>query len=130
MVTRQSELIRVLETIAVELPEPLWVTLVDDDGLLLASVPSQPPVSVDQISAMSAALASTGIRVLDEIDAGEYRYSTVTGSTRQLLLVALDGKRFLSIGLRSDVAIQTAFGPLSRRVAELSKILTMRFSAS
>lgn len=130
MVTRQSELIRVLETIAEELPNPLWVALVDDDGLLVACVPSQPPVNVDQISAMTAALALTAIRVLGEIEAAEFRYSSVTGSDRQLLLVALDGKRFLSIGLGPDVAVQTAFRPLSRRVAELLKILKMRFSAS
>ncbi len=130
MVTRQSELIRVLETIAEELPDPLWVALVDDDGLLVACVPSQPPVNVDQISAMTAALALTAIRVLGEIDAAEFRYSNVTGSERQLLLVALDGKRFLSIGLGPDVVVQTVFRPLSRRLAELLKILKMRFSVS
>ena len=130
MVTRQSELIRVLETMAEELPDPLWVALVDDDGLLVACVPSQPPVNVDQISAMTAALALTAIRVLGEIDAAEFRYSSVTGSERQLLLVALDGKRFLSIGLGPDVVVQTVFRPLSRRVNELLKILKMRFSAS
>lgn len=130
MVTRQSELIRVLGTIAEELPDPLWVALVDDDGLLVACVPSQPPVNVDQISAMTAALALTAIRVLGEIDAAEFRYSSVTGSERQLLLVALDGKRFLSIGLRPDIVVQTVFRPLSRRLAELLNILKMRFSAS
>ncbi len=130
MVTRQSELIRVLETIAAELPDPLWVALVDDDGLLVACVPSQPPVNVDQISAMTAALALTSIRVLIEINAEEFRYSSVAGSERQLLLVALDGKRFLSIGLGPDVVVQTTFRPLSRRVAELLKILKMRFSVS
>lgn len=130
MVTRQSELIRVLETMAEELPDPLWVALVDDDGLLVACVPSQPPVNVDHISAMTAALALTAIRVLGEIDAAEFRYSSVTGSERQLLLVALDGKRFLSIGLDPDVVVQTVFRPLSRRVAELLKILKMRFSVS
>ncbi len=130
MVTRQSELIRVLETIAQELPDPLWVALVDDDGLLVACVPSQPPVNVDQISAMTAALALTSIRVLGEINAEEFRYSTVAGSERQLLLVALDGKRFLSIGLGPDVVVQTTFRPLSRRVTELLKILKMRFSIS
>ncbi len=130
MVTRQSELIRVLETIAAELPDPLWVALVDDDGLLVACVPSQPPVNVDQISAMTAALALTSIRVLVEINAEEFRYSNVAGSERQLLLVALDGKRFLSIGLGPDVVVQTTFRPLSRRVNELLKILKMRFSIS
>ncbi len=130
MVTRQSELIRVLETIAAELPDPLWVALVDDDGLLVACVPSQPPVNVDQISAMTAALALTAMRVLVEINAEEFRYSSVAGSERQLLLVALDGKRFLSIGLGPDVVVQATFRPLSRRVAELLKILKMRFSIS
>ncbi len=130
MVTRQSELIRVLETIAAELPDPLWVALVDDDGLLVACVPSQPPVNVDQISAMTATLALTAMRVLIEINAEEFRYSSVAGSERQLLLVALDGKRFLSIGLGPDVVVQTTFRPLSRRVAELLKILKMRFSIS
>ncbi|HUS83790.1 MAG TPA: roadblock/LC7 domain-containing protein [Anaerolineales bacterium] len=128
MVTRQSELIRVLETLAEELPDPLWVALVDDDGLQVACVPAQPPVNVDPISAMSASLALTAKRVLDEIDAEEFRYATLAGSKRQLLLVALDGKRFLSIGLGPDVVVQTVFRPLSHRVVELLKILKMRFS--
>ena len=130
MVTRQSELIRVLEIIAGELPDPLWVALADDDGLLVACVPSQPPVNVDPISAMTAALALTATRVLDEIDAHEFRYSVVAGAKRQLLLVALDGKRFLSIGFGPDVVVHSAFRPLSRRLTELLKILKMRFSGS
>lgn len=87
-------------------------------------------MSVDQISAMTAALALTALRVLVEINAEEFRYSSVAGSERQLLLVALDGKRFLSIGLGPDVVVQATFRPLSRRVAELLKILKMRFSVS
>ena len=66
MVTRQSELLRVLSKLAEELPDPHWVALVDSDGLVMACVPDEPSVDPEGISAMTAALVITGERVLNE----------------------------------------------------------------
>ena len=129
MVTRQSELLRVLGLLMEELPSPHWVALVDSDGLVVACVPAEPPINPERISAMTAAFVMTGDRVLEEIEAGHYRYSSIAGATRQLVAVRLSEDRFLSIGLGPEIPPRTTFSLLRRRVPELINALQMRFGA-
>jgi predicted regulator of Ras-like GTPase activity (Roadblock/LC7/MglB family) len=128
MVTRQSELLRVLGLLAEELPNPRWVALVDSDGLVVACVPAEPPISPERISAMTAAFVMTGDRVLEEIEGGQYRYSSVAGSKLQLVSVILSEDRFLSIGIGPEIPPRTTFSLLSRRVPEIMRALQMRFT--
>ena len=128
MVTRQSELLRVLSKLAEELPDPHWVALVDSDGLVMACVPDEPSVDPEGISAMTAALVITGERVLEEIEGGQFHYASVSGSRRQLLMVLLSKDRFLSIGLGPKVPPRATFSLLSRRIPELLHALQMRFT--
>ncbi|OGO16259.1 MAG: hypothetical protein A2Y93_09160 [Chloroflexi bacterium RBG_13_68_17] len=128
-VTRQSELLRVLGEMARELPDPEWVALVDSDGLIVACVPAEPPVETDRISAMTAASVTMGNRVLAEIEGGKMRYASIAGSARQHLTVMVSPDRLLSIGIRPDVPAQATFGPLSRYIPELLRVLRMRFTS-
>jgi len=128
MTTRQSELMRVLDLLAHELPDPQWVALVDHDGLMVACVPTEPRVDADRISAMTAASVVAGERVLEELAGGQLRFVSVAGSERQQLTVRLSQDRLLSIGLGPEVAAQATFGPLRRWVPELLRALRMRFS--
>lgn len=128
MTTRQAELVRILEQLAEELPDPDWVALVDEQGFVMACVPEDLDVEEDRISAMTAALVSMGERVLEEVEGGSLRYANVSGSKRQYLAVVLTTDRLLSIGLRPGVAAQVTFRPLSRWVPELLKALQRRFS--
>jgi predicted regulator of Ras-like GTPase activity (Roadblock/LC7/MglB family) len=127
MVTRQSELLRVLGLLANELPNPHWVALVDSDGLVVACVPPEPPINPERISAMTAAFVMTCDRVLEEIEGGQYRYASVAGSNLQLLAVQLSEDRFLSIGLGPEIPPRNTFSLLSRRIPELMHALQMRF---
>jgi predicted regulator of Ras-like GTPase activity (Roadblock/LC7/MglB family) len=68
MITRQAELQRVLSQLAEEIDKADWVALVDQNGLLVSSVPPDPPVESDRVAAMAAAVAQTAERVLAEID--------------------------------------------------------------
>ena len=129
MVTRQSELIRVLGDLADDLPDPLWVALVDDDGLIMASVPPDPPINPERISAMTAASVITADRALEEVEGGELRYITVSGSDRQIMTVSVGEERWLSIGLLPQVRAQATFAPLSKGVPEVIRVLKMRISA-
>ncbi|NIS82670.1 MAG: hypothetical protein GTO14_21275 [Anaerolineales bacterium] len=128
MVTRQEELLRILGQLATELPNPLWVALVDHDGLVVACVPNEPPVAPESFSAMTAASVMLGERVLNEIAGGDLRYTSAAGSKRQLLTVMLSKERLLSIGLGPEVPPHDTFGPLSRRVPELLQALQRRFT--
>jgi predicted regulator of Ras-like GTPase activity (Roadblock/LC7/MglB family) len=128
MTTRQADLVRVLQKLAEDLPDPDWVALVDDQGFVMACVPEDMAVDEDRVSAMTAALVSMGERVLEEVEGGDLRYANVSGSKRQYLSVVLTSDRLLSIGLRPGVAAQATFRPLSRWVPEMLKTLQRRYS--
>ena len=130
MTTREEELIQILNYVAAELPEPDWVALVDNNGLMVASIPEQPIIEAERISAMTAASVMMGIRVLKEIDGGELRFASIAGSDRQHLTVVLSHDRLLSIGLGPEVPAQATFVPLRRWVPELLRVLRRRFSDS
>jgi predicted regulator of Ras-like GTPase activity (Roadblock/LC7/MglB family) len=130
MATRQSELLRVLGLLAEELPDPEWVALVDQDGLIMACVPSEPPVSQDSVSAMTAASMMMGERVLEEIEGGQLRFASIAGSKRQHLTVFLNKDRLLSIGLGPNIPAQATFASLSRYVPDIMRALKMRFTTS
>jgi predicted regulator of Ras-like GTPase activity (Roadblock/LC7/MglB family) len=128
MVTRESELERLLYDLVADLPDPIWAAIIDNDGLLIASVPPTPPISADRIAAMTVSSTLTSKRVVGEIDGGSFRFAVTAGSKRQLVAVAIDGKRFLSLGLLPQVQTHQIFGPLSEKVPEILKTLKMHFS--
>jgi predicted regulator of Ras-like GTPase activity (Roadblock/LC7/MglB family) len=126
MVTRESELLRVLNELAAGLPTSDWIALVDDDGLLMACVPEKPPVDAERIAAMAAAAMDTSRRVLQETDGGQLRFTTIGGANRQVLIVLVDSKRFLAIGLEPDKPSTSTFGVLVRWVPEILGIVRKR----
>ena len=128
MVTRQSELLRVLGDLAGDLPDPIWVALVDGDGLIMACVPQEPPINPDRISAMTAAAVIMGDRALEEVEGGELRYITISGADRQIMNVAVGEGQWLSIGLLPQVRAQATFAPLSKGMPDVVKILNMRIT--
>jgi predicted regulator of Ras-like GTPase activity (Roadblock/LC7/MglB family) len=127
MVTRQSELVHVLSLLHEELSSSQWVALIDDRGLVVAHVPEMPSVDVDRISAMAAALAISGARVIEEIEGGALRFINVAGSTRQQLVIMLGGEFLLSLGLDPEIAPSSTFRPLSERVTEIIRILKKKY---
>ena len=127
MLTRQSELQRVLASLAEDLPDPHWVALVDQNGLIVSCVPAEPPIDMDRIAAMTAASSQTAERVLREIDGGKLRFANFTGSLRQHLTVFLSRERLLSIALPPEVPPQDTFPPLTRWVPELIQVLKKRY---
>jgi predicted regulator of Ras-like GTPase activity (Roadblock/LC7/MglB family) len=128
MVTRQAELLRILQELSNELPNPQWVALIDDDGLVVACVPDQPAVNTDRISAMTAASVVMADRALEEIEGGQLRYASLAGSKLQLLTVVLNKDRLLSIGLGPEVPPHATFGTLSEFVPDLLTALQKRFT--
>ena len=128
--TRQSELLEVLGQMADELPEPDWVALVDDNGLIVACIPEDPVVGQDRISGMTAASIIMAERVLDEIDGGQMRFSSIAGSDRQMLSVVLSRERVLAIGLGPEVPAQATFASLTRWVPQILQVLNKSFIAS
>jgi predicted regulator of Ras-like GTPase activity (Roadblock/LC7/MglB family) len=129
MVTRESELERLLTELVQELPEPIWAAIVDNDGLMIACVPHSPVVSTDTIAAMTVTGSIAAKRISSEIGGGSFRFNAVAGSKRQLIVVAMDKRRYLSLGFSPHVQTHQIFGPLSEKVPEILKTLKMHFSA-
>ena len=130
MATRQDELLEVLSQMANEMPDPEWVALVDGNGLIVSCIPETPVVGQDQISAMTAASIIMGERVLDEIEGGQMRYTSIAGANRQMLSVVLSDDRVLAIGLGPEVPAQATFASLTRWVPEILQVLSKSFVAS
>ncbi len=128
MATRQDELERVLHHIHQEIPGSGWVALVDEDGLIIASVPDSPVVDVEAVSAMTAATTSLGERVLSEMDGGVLRYAVIAGSERQYLCFNVRDGHMVSISLKPEVPAHATFRPLSRWLPNLIGVLQMRFN--
>lgn len=130
MVTRQSELLKVLGQLAEDLPDPDWVALLDSDGLIVACIPDEPVVGLDRIAGMTAASIIMAERVLGEIEGGQMRYTNVSGSSRQMLTVVLSRDRLLAVGLGPDVPAQATFTSLTRWVPEMLAVLKRSFVTS
>ncbi len=130
MATRQDELLEVLSQMAEEMPDPDWVALVDGNGLIVSCIPETPVVGQDQISAMTAASIIMGERVLDEIEGGQMRYTSIAGANRQMLSVVLSNDRVLAIGLGPEVPAQATFASLTRWVPEILQVLSKSFVTS
>ncbi|MFQ5943796.1 MAG: roadblock/LC7 domain-containing protein [Anaerolineales bacterium] len=113
-----------------ELPDPDWVALVDSDGLIVACIPESPVVGQDRISGMTAASIIMAERVLDEIEGGQMRYTSIAGSNRQMLSVILSHDRVLAIGLGPEVPAQATFASLTRWVPEVLQVLNKSFVVS
>jgi predicted regulator of Ras-like GTPase activity (Roadblock/LC7/MglB family) len=128
--TRQDELIRILDSLAESLPEVYWIVLVDQDGLVMACIPSKPEVSPESIAAMTAAMATTVERILGELDGGQLRYTSVVGSRRHHVTILLPEGRLLTIGLPPDTSPQKTFQPIRQWIPELLNVLKMRFTGS
>jgi predicted regulator of Ras-like GTPase activity (Roadblock/LC7/MglB family) len=129
MVTRESELERLLTELLGELPDPMWGAIIDSDGLIIACVPEAPVISAEQIAAMTVTAAIAAKRIATEIEGGSFRFSAVAGSQRQMVVVAMNSKRYLSLGFVPQVQTHQIFGPLSEKVPEIMKTLNMHFSA-
>ncbi|NIM94299.1 MAG: hypothetical protein GTO18_11405 [Anaerolineales bacterium] len=126
--TREDDLNRVLNSLSEELPDPYWIALVDQAGLVTACIPSDPIIPPESISAMAAVLGTSAERVLTEIEGGRLRYASLAGSERQYLMVMLGEDRLLSIGLRPEVQPQTTFRPLRKWIPELINVLKRRYT--
>jgi predicted regulator of Ras-like GTPase activity (Roadblock/LC7/MglB family) len=113
-----------------EMPDPDWVALVDGNGLIVSCIPETPVVGQDQISAMTAASIIMGERVLEEIEGGQMRYTSIAGANRQMLSVVLSSDRVLAIGLGPEVPAQATFASLTRWVPEILQVLSKSFVTS
>jgi predicted regulator of Ras-like GTPase activity (Roadblock/LC7/MglB family) len=128
--TRQDELIRILTSLADSFDDVYWTALVDHEGLVMACVPPRPEVSPESIAAMTAAMATTVERIMEEIDGGQLRYTSVVGSKRHHVTILLPEGRLLTLGLPPDVSPQKTFKPIRQWIPELLKVLKMRFTSS
>jgi predicted regulator of Ras-like GTPase activity (Roadblock/LC7/MglB family) len=127
MITRQSELQRVLGSLLDEIGQADWVALVDQNGLMVSSAPAELPLDSDRVAAMTAASAQAAERVLDELEGGTLRFATIAGAKRQHLTVFLSRDRLLAIGLPPEAEPQTVIPFLMHWVPELVRVLKRRY---
>lgn len=103
------ELEKALARLCVESPQAAWAALVRADGVFVRCFPSQHPVDEDRVAAMSAAILALGERIAKELQSGDLHYALVGGVKSLNLVIALDSRYVLTLGLAPDVSLDTAF---------------------
>jgi predicted regulator of Ras-like GTPase activity (Roadblock/LC7/MglB family) len=97
---------RGLAVIATQVPPVRWAALVSADGLIQGIFPSQVELGADRIAAMSAAMLSLGERITGELQNGGLRYTFMSGDEGSTLLLVLNQKYALSLGLERAATLQ------------------------
>lgn len=128
--TRQDELNSVLNSLAEDVKIAKWISLVDGDGFVVASVSADMGDDQDRISAMAVAMVTTAERAINEIGGGRLRYINLAGSKSQNLIVILNDERLLSIGLPPNARPQSAFTPILKWIPKVVEVLNRKFTGS
>ena len=128
--TRQDELTSLLNSLAEDVRLAKWISLVDGDGFIVASITPDKGVDQDRISAIAAAIVTTAERAIEEIEGGRLRYINLAGSNSQNLIVILNDDRLLSVGLPPDARPQSVFSPILKWVPKVVEVLNRKFAAS
>ncbi|MFN2298572.1 MAG: roadblock/LC7 domain-containing protein [Anaerolineales bacterium] len=118
----KREVVRELARLAAELPETRWLVVIGKDGLPKAGFPEF-IVEPDRISAMGAAMISLGERISGELQGGDFRYAALGGSLGAVLVVVLDGKTVLKIGLNPEAPVDGVMAGLGRSIEPLLRTL-------
>ena len=113
---------RLLAEIVHDIPQIQWIALVNGNGDLIGSFPSRPGVGGDKISTMSVAMSSLGERIAAELQNGRLQYTVIAGVDAISVMIALDAKYLLAIGLKKDTSIEEFL----RRMEEVNIPILMK----
>jgi predicted regulator of Ras-like GTPase activity (Roadblock/LC7/MglB family) len=102
-----------------------WASIMDYDGLPLASYPSSIEDQSDLISATVAQLLLTSEKIGSQVQIGKWRYVVVGGSDLQVLTLALNKDCVLALGLLPKTRLSTVLGYITQVVPDMIRTLDM-----
>lgn len=86
-----------------------WAAVVDYDGLLLSSYPEDLDSGFDEAIASTAHIMRLGESAQKEIEFGKWRFTMITGSEMQQLVLHINNEVALTVGLGSKTPIHKLF---------------------
>lgn len=125
---RNPQIRQILSHIASELSGVQWVSLITTDGLTIDAYSidiqsGETILSDDRISAMSAAMLSLGERIAKELNDGKYQYTVIAGTDGVSIVIALNHKYLLGVGLGKDISLDATFNQLRQSIQPLQTVL-------
>ncbi|MBN1661161.1 MAG: hypothetical protein JXA93_22405 [Anaerolineae bacterium] len=118
-----ADLERALARLCLEPVGAAWAALVTADGMVRGCFPSQGSIGRDRISAMSAAMSSLGERISRELSTGALGYTLIAGVEGATLMIALDDRHLLSLGLPRAHSLDAVFEGVRLSAVPLLRLL-------
>ena len=100
-----------------------WAAVMDFDGLVLASVPDGIENDMAETIASTAHLMSMGERAMDEVEFGKWRFTLLTGSRMQQLVMHLNNEVALSVGVGTRTPLHRLFASVRDTMPALIRSL-------
>lgn len=106
-----------------------WTSIMDYDGLPLASYPSSIEQQSELISATVAQLLLTSEKIGSQMKIGKWRYVVVGGSELQILTLALNKDCVLALGMLPGTRLSAALGYVTQVVPDIIRTLDLTSKA-
>ena len=106
-----------------------WTSIMDYDGLPLASYPSSIEQQSELISATVAQLLLTSEKIGSQMKIGKWRYVVVGGSELQILTLALNKDCVLALGMLPGTRLSAALGYITQVVPDIIRTLDLTSKA-
>ncbi len=102
-----------------------WAAVVDYDGLLLSSYPEDLDSGFDEAIASTAHIMRLGESAQKEIEFGKWRFTMITGSEMQQLVLHINNEVALTIGLGSKTPLHKLFAAVRDVVPDMVNALDL-----
>jgi len=102
-----------------------WAAVVDYDGLLLSSYPEELDSDFDEVLASTAHIMRLGESAQKEVEFGKWRFTMITGSEMQQLVLHINNEVALTVGLGSKTPLHKLFATVRDVVPDMVSALDL-----
>ncbi len=102
-----------------------WAVIVDYDGLMLSSYPEELDSGFDEAIASTAHIMRLGESAQKEVEFGKWRFTMITGSEMQQLVMHINNEVALTVGMGSKTPLHKVFATVRDIVPEMVRALDL-----
>lgn len=102
-----------------------WAVIVDYDGLMLSSYPEDLDSGFDEAIASTAHIMRLGESAQREVEFGKWRFTMLTGSEMQQLVMHINNEVALTVGMGSKTPLHKVFATVREIVPDMVRALDL-----
>lgn len=102
-----------------------WAVIVDYDGLMLSSYPEDLESGFDEAIASTAHIMRLGESAQREVEFGKWRFTMITGSEMQQLVLHINNEVALTVGMGSKTPLHKFFSVVRDVVPDMVRALDL-----